>query len=72
MTAQAIRLDFVDDGAPFDPLVAAPPDLNADIVERGVGGLGLHLIRELADNCHYARRDGCNILHVEFERTAQS
>jgi anti-sigma regulatory factor (Ser/Thr protein kinase) len=68
VTGRGIALTFVDDGPAFDPLSAAPPDLDADLAERGVGGLGLHLIRELADQCHYERRDGCNILRVELDR----
>jgi sigma-B regulation protein RsbU (phosphoserine phosphatase) len=71
-TAGTIRLDFLDDGAPFDPLAAAPPDVDAGIADRHIGGLGLHLIRELADDCHYERRDGCNILRLELDRTAES
>jgi anti-sigma regulatory factor (Ser/Thr protein kinase) len=72
VTAQGIRLGFLDDGAPFDPLAATPPDLDADIADREVGGLGLHLIRELADRCSYESRDGCNILILELERTVES
>jgi len=72
VTPQKIRLEFLDDGAPFDPLAAAPPDLDADLAERDVGGLGLHLIRELANVCHYERRDGCNVLRLELDRNQES
>jgi sigma-B regulation protein RsbU (phosphoserine phosphatase) len=72
VTTEQIALVFRDDGAPFDPLTATPPDLDAELAERGVGGLGLHLIRELADACLYERRDGCNILRLGLDRTAES
>jgi len=42
-----------DHGTPFDPADAPPPDLESDWDERRVGGLGWHLIRELADGVAY-------------------
>ena len=49
---------LVDDAAPFDPLVeVAAPDLDAPLDERPIGGLGLHFVRTLMDECSY-QRDG--------------
>ncbi len=51
------------DGAPaFDPLAAPRPELADALEDRAVGGLGVHLIRELTDRAEYARRDGRNVL----------
>jgi serine/threonine-protein kinase RsbW len=61
-----LSLDFRDEGDPFDPLAAPDPDLDADIEDRDVGGLGLYLIRRLAEELHYERVDGCNVLHVKL------
>ncbi len=52
-----LSLQFSDDGAPFDPTAATAPDLDADIDDRPIGGLGLHLIKQLAEEIRY-RRDG--------------
>jgi serine/threonine-protein kinase RsbW len=52
----------VDDGHAFDPLTAPPPDLSSELEQRDVGGLGIHLLRELADEVSYERRDGANRL----------
>lgn len=46
-----------DHGTPFDPADAPPPDLTADWRERRIGGLGWHLIRELAEGVSYLAGD---------------
>ena len=42
-----------DRGAPFDPEDAPPPDLTSDLETRTVGGVGVFLVRELADALVY-------------------
>ena len=64
-----ITLCFRDDGDPFDPLSQPPPDLEADIEERPIGGLGVHLIRTLASEISYARESHRNVLRVVLLRT---
>lgn len=59
-----LTLEFRDTGAPFDPLSAPEPDLDADIQERAIGGLGVYLIRQLAHAITYQRMDDCNVLRV--------
>ncbi len=51
-----------DDGVPFDPLQVPHPNPVPDLLERKVGGLGIHFIRTLMDDCAYVRSDGRNIL----------
>jgi serine/threonine-protein kinase RsbW len=58
----AVTMVVVDDGHPFDPLKAPKPDLSLRIEDRPIGGLGLHLLRELSDTIAYERRDGTNRL----------
>jgi sigma-B regulation protein RsbU (phosphoserine phosphatase) len=72
VTERQVELTFRDDGEPFDPLTAAPPDLDADVAARDVGGLGLHLIRELAQGCRYERNEGWNILRLTLDRSTES
>jgi anti-sigma regulatory factor (Ser/Thr protein kinase) len=55
-----IRME--DDGLPFDPTTVSSPDLTCPLNERKVGGLGLHLVRELTDSIEYVRQGGRNIL----------
>jgi anti-sigma regulatory factor (Ser/Thr protein kinase) len=42
-----------DQGVPFHPDGAPPPDLGADWEQRRVGGLGWHLIRKTVDTLSY-------------------
>ncbi len=50
-----LTLEVTDDGIPFNPLQRAPVDVDAPLEERSVGGLGIHLIRNLMDEVEYAR-----------------
>lgn len=53
-----------DGGAAFNPLDAPTPDLNAPLDERALGGLGIHLVKNLMDKVDY-RRDGAkNVLTI--------
>ena len=44
-----MTIEFADDGQPFDPFAKTAPDLNQSAESRPLGGLGLHMVRELAD-----------------------
>ena len=57
-------LTFVisDKGTPFDPTAKADADTTLSIEERGIGGLGIHLVRQIMDSIHYVYKQGKNIL----------
>jgi anti-sigma regulatory factor (Ser/Thr protein kinase) len=59
-----LHVEFRDTGKPFDPLAQPLPDLEACILDRPLGGLGLHLIREIAEAVSYERDEPYNILRV--------
>ncbi len=66
----AMVLEISDSGSPFDVLSLADPDTTSDIMERHIGGLGIHFIRKLSDNVSYRRENGRNILRLVFRRTS--
>lgn len=49
------QIVFVDRAKAFDPTTMPAADITGDIHERPVGGLGLHLVRELAREIRYRR-----------------
>ncbi|MCJ8499564.1 ATP-binding protein [Desulfatitalea alkaliphila] len=56
----------IDPGRPFNPLDQPPPDLDGDIADRPIGGLGILLAKEMSHRMHYQRRDDCNVLDIYF------
>ena len=66
LTADHVVLEFTDDGREFDPLAAKPPDLRPPPEERPIGGLGIHLVRKLAEEIEYERTGGKNRLTIRI------
>ena len=64
--ADETQLHFTisDSGNPFDPTAKEEVDTTLSAEERPIGGLGIHLIRQLMDNISYERKDGKNILRL--------
>jgi sigma-B regulation protein RsbU (phosphoserine phosphatase) len=60
-----VVLIITDDGIPFNPLTAAPPDLSLLLHEREIGGLGIHLVKSLFDEVLYHRDVGHNVLTIK-------
>lgn len=60
LAADCLTARIRDTGLPFDPSAAPEPDLEADIDDRPIGGLGVHLVREMMDSLAYQRLDGVN------------
>ncbi|MBX9937065.1 MAG: ATP-binding protein [Burkholderiaceae bacterium] len=51
ISAQWLEIIIKDDAPQFDPFVQAPaPDLDLDLDDRQVGGLGVHLVKTLMDD----------------------
>jgi serine/threonine-protein kinase RsbW len=57
-----IEIRITDSAPPFDPLSLPEPDLDSDVNERRIGGLGIYLIRQVMDGFSYRYEGGNNIL----------
>jgi serine/threonine-protein kinase RsbW len=52
-----------DHGQTFDPTIVPEPNLKASLAERGIGGLGLYLIRKMMDDVRFeSSPDSGNVL----------
>jgi sigma-B regulation protein RsbU (phosphoserine phosphatase) len=58
------QLSFIisDWGKPFDPTAKAEVDTTLSAEDRPIGGLGIHLVRQIMDSINYERMDGKNVL----------
>jgi serine/threonine-protein kinase RsbW len=54
-----------DDGIPFNPVERQTPDLACDLEECKVGGLGIHLVKNLVDEVSYRRSGDRNVLTLK-------
>ena len=68
-----IRVELIEDrlkaaiasyGKEFDPLRAVAPDVSLPLEERAVGGLGIHIVRNLMDEVSYHRRINQNVINL--------
>ena len=55
---------FEDSGLPFNPLERSDPDPDIPIMERNIGGLGIHFVKNMMDDVEYVHAGGKNILTI--------
>jgi anti-sigma regulatory factor (Ser/Thr protein kinase) len=60
----SLQMQFRDQGVAFDPWAQPAPDLEGDLLERPIGGLGLHLVRNIATSVAYRREGNANVVGV--------
>ncbi len=64
LTAPNLVVTIIDDGIAFDPFSRSTPDTSAPIEEREIGGLGIHLAREVMDEVSYVRKNSRNVVRL--------
>lgn len=65
LDGDGVKAMIVDTGTPFDPTAQDASDISLSAEDRQIGGLGIHLMRELVDVVHYERIEGQNVLTME-------
>jgi sigma-B regulation protein RsbU (phosphoserine phosphatase) len=67
MGSDGEQLTFIisDHGVPFDPTKQAEADTTLSVEERAIGGLGIHLVRQIMDVISYERINGFNVLTLK-------
>ena len=64
LTESALEIEITDDGNAFNPFAHPNPDFSLPPDLRPIGGLGIHLVRHMLDDCAYVRLDGQNIVRL--------
>ena len=59
-----VVITFIDHGIPYDPLKKDDPDITLSAEERGIGGLGIFMVKKTMDEITYEYKDGQNILRI--------
>jgi anti-sigma regulatory factor (Ser/Thr protein kinase)/HAMP domain-containing protein len=67
MTRTAL-VSLIDKGQPFNPLKRSTPSTEVSIKERPIGGLGIHMARQLVDGIDYRFENGANVLTLHLIR----
>lgn len=69
--ADRITLVFEDDGKPYNPLESEEPDITAGVEDRKIGGLGLFMVKKMAESTAYEYIAGRNRMSVILSKTAK-
>ena len=59
-----LMLEFIDNGVEFNPLLKDDPKTPESIEEAEIGGLGIFLTKEIADEIYYNNVNGENHLKI--------
>jgi sigma-B regulation protein RsbU (phosphoserine phosphatase) len=62
-----LKFTIIDTGKPFDPTVQPEADTTLPANERRIGGLGIHIVRQIMDSINYERIDNLNVLTLRKE-----
>ena len=61
----SVVITFIDNGMPYNPLAKEDPDVTLSLEERGIGGLGIYMVKKTMDDIVYEYKDGKNILKIK-------
>ena len=64
VTGNVLEFKVTDSGKAFDPTKRPEVDISAEAQDREIGGLGIHLVRNIMDTLRYERVNGNNILSM--------
>ncbi len=65
---EKMTIRFIDGGIPFDPLAKDDPDITLSAEERGIGGLGIFMVKSYMDTVSYRREAGKHVFTVTKNR----
>ena len=71
-TEKYLKFILTDTGVAFDPTQKEEVDTTLSVEERQIGGLGIHLVRQIMDSVNYERINGKNVLTLIKRLNIQS
>ena len=60
----SVCLNMIDNAKQFNPLEINDPDLSTDLSSRKAGGLGIFIVKDVADEVSYEYKNGHNCLKI--------
>lgn len=72
LRGDVLVMEVKDDGNPFDPAKYCSPNVDKPFDEREIGGMGIHLVRNLVDELDYRQEQGKNTLVMKKRLTTSS
>lgn len=64
-TKESLEFTITDSGIPFDPTAQEEADTTLPANKRRIGGLGIHIVRQVMDSIHYERMGNSNVLTLK-------
>ncbi len=64
LRGEFLELRIIDEAHQFNPLEQAKPELDLEIEDRPIGGLGVHIVLSLIDEVDYSWTGGKNLLRL--------
>lgn len=58
----SVKITLIDDGREFDPTKKEKPNLDLEVEDKGIGGLGIHFVKTKMNEMTYKREENKNIL----------
>jgi len=62
-------IQIEDAGVPFDPTKAKEVDIHQDLMDRPIGGLGIHMVKKMMSEVRYERVESRNLLTMILQLT---
>ncbi len=69
LTPRKLVVSIEDDGLPFNPFAQEEPNTNIPIEDMEIGGLGIHLVKNVMDEFTYHRRQNANLVVLSKDLT---
>lgn len=65
LTGNVVTFEIKDTGVPFDPTAKEDADITLSAEERGIGGLGIFMVKQIMNSVEYHRENDMNILTLK-------